>query len=77
MATPKSRAEARELVRKITKDHGFVSPEKFEKLESFDPELRRVFEEALLAKDIKIGSSVLTYASIHLFSILDRMHLCS
>ncbi len=60
MAIPSSQASARELVRKITKDHGFVSPDRFEQLETFDPELRREIEEALLTKDKMIGSSVLT-----------------
>ncbi|KAI0508878.1 hypothetical protein F5B22DRAFT_638424 [Xylaria bambusicola] len=63
MAVPSSQASARELVRKITKDHGFVSPDRLEQLESFDPELRREIEEALLTKDKMIGSSVLTLAT--------------
>ncbi|KAI3332562.1 hypothetical protein F4824DRAFT_475026 [Ustulina deusta] len=63
MAIPSSQASARELVRKITKDHGFVSPDRFEQLETFDPELRREIEEALLTKDKMIGSSVLTLAT--------------
>ncbi|KAI1118839.1 hypothetical protein F5Y14DRAFT_397902 [Nemania sp. NC0429] len=63
MAIPSSQASARELVRKITKDHGFVSPERLEQLETFDPELRREIEEALLTKDRMIGSSVLTLAT--------------
>lgn len=60
MAIPMSQASARELVRKITKDHGFVSPDRLEQLEAFSPELRREIEEALLTKDKIIGSSVLT-----------------
>ncbi|KAI0157391.1 hypothetical protein GGR57DRAFT_510975 [Xylariaceae sp. FL1272] len=63
MTVPRSRAAARDLVRKITKDHGFVSPERLEQLETFDPELRRDIEEALLTKDKLIGSSVLTLAT--------------
>ncbi|KAI1125093.1 hypothetical protein F5Y10DRAFT_284521 [Nemania abortiva] len=63
MAIPSSQASARELVRKITKDHGFISPDTFEQLETYDPELRREFEEALLTKDKMIGSSVLTLAT--------------
>ncbi|KAI1188940.1 hypothetical protein F5B17DRAFT_450976 [Nemania serpens] len=58
-----SQASARELVRKITKDHGFVSPDRLEQLEAFSPELRREIEEALLTKDKIIGSSVLTLAT--------------
>ncbi|KAI1262212.1 hypothetical protein F5Y18DRAFT_398949 [Xylariaceae sp. FL1019] len=63
MTVPGSRANARDLVRQITKDHGFVSPERLEQLETFDPELRRDIEEALLTKDKLIGSSVLTLAT--------------
>ncbi|KAI1748144.1 hypothetical protein F4782DRAFT_384783 [Xylaria castorea] len=63
MAIPSSQASARELVRKITKDHGFISPDRFKQLEAFDPELRREIEEALLRKDQMIGSSVLTLAT--------------
>ncbi|KAJ3566247.1 hypothetical protein NPX13_g7209 [Xylaria arbuscula] len=63
MTVPRSRASARELVRRITRDHGFVSPERLEQLETFDPELRRDIEEALLTKDRLIGSSVLTLAT--------------
>ncbi|KAI0200443.1 hypothetical protein F4808DRAFT_470402 [Astrocystis sublimbata] len=63
MTVPRSRASARELVRRITRDHGFVSPERLEQLETFDPELRRDIEEALLTKDMLIGSSVLTLAT--------------
>ncbi|KAI0182894.1 hypothetical protein EV127DRAFT_40641 [Xylaria flabelliformis] len=63
MAIPRSRASARELVRKITKDHGFVSPERLEQLETFDSELQRDIEEALLTKDKMIGSAVLTLAT--------------
>lgn len=60
MAIPRSQASARELVRKITRDHGFVSPDRLQQLETFSPELRREVEEALLTKDRLIGSSVLT-----------------
>ncbi|KAI8635259.1 hypothetical protein F5Y19DRAFT_5509 [Xylariaceae sp. FL1651] len=63
MTVPRSRASARELVENITRDHGFVSPERLEQLETFDPELRREIEEALLTKDRLIGSSVLTLAT--------------
>ncbi|KAI1421444.1 hypothetical protein F5Y12DRAFT_767727 [Xylaria sp. FL1777] len=63
MAIPSSQTSARELVRKITKDHGFVSPDRLEQLETFNPELRHEIEEALLTKDKMIGSSVLTLAT--------------
>ncbi|KAI0424953.1 hypothetical protein F5Y09DRAFT_118782 [Xylaria sp. FL1042] len=63
MAIPQSRASARKLVQKITRDHGFVSPERLQQLETFNPELRRDIEEALLTKDKLIGSSVLTLAT--------------
>ncbi|KAI0392222.1 hypothetical protein F5Y17DRAFT_437188 [Xylariaceae sp. FL0594] len=59
MAAPESCKGARELVQKITKDHGYVSPEV---LEALDPTIRREIEEALLRKDMMIGSSVLTLA---------------
>ncbi|KAI0977216.1 hypothetical protein F4678DRAFT_468441 [Xylaria arbuscula] len=62
MAIPASQTSARELVRQITKKHGFISPDRFEQLETFDPGLRREIEEALLTKDKMIGSSVLTLA---------------
>ncbi|KAI1297487.1 hypothetical protein F5Y03DRAFT_386916 [Xylaria venustula] len=62
MAIPSSQKSARKLVKRIAKDHGFISPETFEQLETFSPELRRELEEALLTKDRMIGSSVLTLA---------------
>lgn len=57
MATKDS---ARRVVQNIIKDHGFVREES---LKTMLPEIRREVEEALLAKDKKIGSSVLTYAT--------------
>ena len=55
------KASAREIVQNIAKDHGFVSEKS---LEAMAPEIRREVEEALLAKDKMIGSSVLTYATL-------------
>lgn len=53
-------ARAREIVRSIIEDLGFVSEKSFETME---PEVRQEVEKALLAKDKRIGSSVLTYAN--------------
>ncbi|CAG7555873.1 unnamed protein product [Fusarium equiseti] len=53
---------ARDLVEEIAKDRGYLGEEKLARLGSFDPELRRDIEEALLKKDEMIGSAVLTLA---------------
>ncbi|KAI0198817.1 hypothetical protein F4808DRAFT_472474 [Astrocystis sublimbata] len=63
MAVPATHTAARNLVQRITKNHGFVSPERLEELGTFDQGLRRDIEEALLTKDKLIGSSVLTLAT--------------
>ncbi|KAI0385044.1 hypothetical protein F5Y04DRAFT_204258 [Hypomontagnella monticulosa] len=62
MTTPNSRQSARELVDKIARDHGYLSPEKLKQLDALGPEFRREIEEAFLKKDLLIGSSVLTLA---------------
>ena len=51
-------ARARELVNQIVQTNGFV---RRSSLDTMSQEVRREVEEALLAKDKKIGSSVLTY----------------
>ena len=56
--SPDGRARARELINQIVKDNGFVRESS---LETMSQEVRREVEEALLAKDRKIGHSVLTY----------------
>lgn len=61
MATPNNRKSARQLVKQIAKDHGYISPERFQQLEASGPEFRREMEEAFLKKDLLIGSTVITY----------------
>jgi len=56
--SPDGRARAREFVNQIVKENGFVRESS---LETMSQEVRREVEEALLAKDKKIGNSVLTY----------------
>jgi len=51
---------AREIIKEIVKQHGLVPEATLELIGSFSQEARREVEEALLAKDIQIGSSVLT-----------------
>ena len=51
-------ARARELVNQIVQKNGFVRESS---LDTMSQEVRREVEQALLAKDKKIGSSVLTY----------------
>ena len=55
---PNRRAYARELVKEVVKDNGFVRESS---LKTMTQEVRREVEEALLVKDRKIGASVLTY----------------
>ncbi|ROW15002.1 hypothetical protein VPNG_03421 [Cytospora leucostoma] len=59
MAIPVSRQAAKALVEQISRDHGYLGEEKLRKI---DPETRRYVEEALLKKDLMIGSSVMTLA---------------
>ncbi|KFA71989.1 hypothetical protein S40288_08084 [Stachybotrys chartarum IBT 40288] len=54
-----ARVAARSLIEQIVRDNGFVREGS---LESMKPDVRREVEEALLAKDKKIGASVLTLA---------------
>lgn len=52
--------EARQVVREIVREHGFVQESTLQLINSLvSQEARREVEEALLAKDKKIGSSVL------------------
>lgn len=52
---------AREIIKEIVKEHGFVQESTLQLINSLvSQEARREVEEALLAKDIQIGSSVLT-----------------
>jgi hypothetical protein len=55
------RNRARQVIKEIVKEHGFVQENTLQLIDSLvSQEARREVEEALLAKDIKIGSSVLT-----------------
>jgi hypothetical protein len=55
------RDNARRIIKEIVKEHGFVQESTLQLIgSSVSQEARREVEEALLAKDIKIGSSVLT-----------------
>lgn len=58
MARPIDSQSAKKLVQQITKQHGYLSMEKFQRIPDLD--LRREFEEAFLQKDVLIGSSVIT-----------------
>ncbi|KAH8901208.1 hypothetical protein GQ53DRAFT_707485 [Thozetella sp. PMI_491] len=59
MTTPTSVQNARALVEKIARDHGYLGEDKLCQIE---PELRREIEEAFLKKDLMIGSTVITLA---------------
>ena len=50
-------AAARDLVKSIAKDHGYLGAAVYAKM---DEETRRDVQEAILAKDKLIGSSVTT-----------------
>ncbi|KAI9933658.1 hypothetical protein MW887_008131 [Aspergillus wentii] len=54
-----SRESARELVKSITREQGFLGEEVLGRM---DPDTRRQVEEAMLRKDEMIGSSVMTLA---------------
>jgi hypothetical protein len=55
------RDSARQVIKEIVREHGFVQESTLKLIDSLvSQEARREVEEALLAKDIKIGSSVLT-----------------
>ena len=64
---------ARDLVKEIAKERGYLGEEKLGRLGDFDPEIRRDIEEALLKKDEMIGSAVLTYVSEVYPSLLTGM----
>ena len=54
---------ARDLVKEIAKERGYLGEEQLARIGDINPELRREVEEALLRKDEMIGSAVLTYVS--------------
>lgn len=54
-------ASARDLVREIAKDRGYLGEDQLAAIGAINPSLRREVEEALLRKDEMIGSAVLTY----------------
>jgi hypothetical protein len=58
MSIPTTRRSAKALVEKISNDHGYLSEAV---LATITPDTRRLVEEALLKKDLMIGSSVITY----------------
>jgi hypothetical protein len=64
--------DARQLVRSIAKEHGFLGEDVYSRME---PDLRREVEEAMLNKDKLIGSSVMTY--VYLFLSRLRSFSCS
>ncbi|KAF4462555.1 hypothetical protein FALBO_10629 [Fusarium albosuccineum] len=53
---------ARDLVREIAKDRGYLGEDQLARIGAINPDLRREVEEALLRKDEMIGSAVLTLA---------------
>lgn len=57
MDIPGNPQAARDLVRQISKEHGYLGEEVLQRME---PDTRRTVEEALLSKDLMIGSSVIT-----------------
>ncbi|GKU04976.1 hypothetical protein FLAG1_07771 [Fusarium langsethiae] len=61
MADPGKRT-ARDLVKEIAKERGYLGEEQLARIGEINPELRREVEEALLRKDEMIGSAVLTLA---------------
>lgn len=56
-----SAESARDLVRDIAKQRGYLGEDQLARIGAIEPELRREVEEALLRKDEMIGSAVLTY----------------
>ncbi|RGP70137.1 hypothetical protein FSPOR_4249 [Fusarium sporotrichioides] len=61
MADPGKRT-ARDLVKEIAKERGYLGEDQLARIGEINPELRREVEEALLRKDEMIGSAVLTLA---------------
>jgi hypothetical protein len=54
-------SRAQRIIKEIVRKHGFVQESTLQLINSLvSQEARREVEEALLAKDIQIGSSVLT-----------------
>ena len=52
---------AKQIIQSIVREHGFVQESTLQLIDSLvSQDARREVEEALLAKDIQIGSSVLT-----------------
>ena len=58
MPLPNAILPAREIVKEITRSHGFLDERIYAKME---PDVRREVEEMMLIKDEMIGSSVITY----------------
>jgi len=55
--------KAQRIIKRIIRKHGFVKESTLQLINHLvSQEARKEVEEALLAKDIQIGSSVLTYA---------------
>lgn len=44
----------------IAKEYGFIQPSSLDEIGRIDPALRREVEESMLAKDKKIGHSIIT-----------------
>lgn len=55
-----SKEDAKEAVKGIAKDYGFVDDEIMNRIEQWDPDVRRVIEESMLAKDKKAAHSIKT-----------------
>lgn len=51
---------AKEAVLKISEKFGHLDEEEFDKLEQFDPALRRKVKQSLLAKDKIAGHAIIT-----------------
>lgn len=58
VSRPSGQAAARELVKSIAKDHGYLGDDVYARMEA---DVRREVQEAMLAKDKLIGSSVTVY----------------
>ncbi|CAG8933967.1 unnamed protein product [Penicillium salamii] len=58
---------AKHAVMGIAKEYGFIQPSSLDEIGRIDPALRREVEESMLAKDKKIGHSILTLAK-HIYS---------
>jgi len=61
MSESRGRDRAQRVIREIVREHGLVQESTLQSIDSLvGQEARREVEEALIAKDIRIGSSVLT-----------------